>query len=433
MQIRSMDEELVVINNIRNLTSVKIWDLVQHDKGKDLVVPAILITYDGGKQLNLCAKDNYFNEYVRKVIEVYRDEKDDILEDALTDPFRLRSSIDIDEYTKKILESGNLERISEIYRFYQDKEVYENSLSFQVDDIKSLIKLVQYHIIRLFSNTDRTIVFKSDFSGFRDNYVMMGQVDGIEHYFPFTIDKKDGNNYSFSINGLVNKNIPVMVDVSFKKDEISVVCFVDGYELREESRYVVTNGVIKEIHDVTRKGITIGYKNNDLERTDSNPLQNISELDEDVDMSFFVLPWGAVYGCNVVVDDVSDYEKVITIHNMYCDADSDSFVKKEYFSKNYKRNRTATLDSEDMMMDEVRKNVLGVSIDRENRLFVIETEFFGIGTMSDSKYYYTGCYAEDGISGVVRKRLVGLSHDKNIIRNSDLVNKHRILKLVKGE
>ena len=106
MKIDIMDQLLIDIYNIRNLEYVNFWDLHGTSDSKILVIPAIMINYDGGKTLNLCAKDKYFDTFVRKVVEVYNDEKDNILEDSLTDPFRLRQSIKIDDRTKKILSSG---------------------------------------------------------------------------------------------------------------------------------------------------------------------------------------------------------------------------------------------------------------------------------------------------------------------------------------
>lgn len=440
MRYYGMDPNLITIYNIRNIESIKVWDLVQNSEGKRLVIPAIMIIYDGGKQLNLCAKDKYFDIYVKKVVEVYRDEKNNTLEDALTDPFRLRSKIEIDEYTRSILESGSLEKINGIYRFYQDKESYDESLMFQIDEVKSLINMVQYHIKRLFVNTDTNVTFNPEFSGFRDNYVMSGQINGVEHYFPFIYQKNSDNNYEFWINGLVNQNRPVRVSISFKKDGINVVVSIDGYELYEESSYSITNGTVKEIHDVTRKGITIGYKNNDLEMIPNNPLSNLESLDEDINLKWYMLPWGAVYGCDVVLDEVSSTEKIIEVHNMYLDTFDNGFVKKEYYSKNYKRNRTVAVNAEDMMLDEVIKNMIGVSIDKDGKLYVIETSFDKVGLSEDNyngtyggKYFYHGCYAEDGIKGVEKVKLVTLSKKQNVISNSDLVNKYRILKLVKGE
>lgn len=441
MKYYGMDPTLVEIYNIRNIESIKLWDLVQSDEdNKRIVVPAFMVIYDGGKQLNLCAKDKYFDIFVKKIVEVYRDEKNNILEDGLTDPFGLKTHVEVDEYTKKVLESGELDKGNEIYNFYSSKEKYNSSLFFQIDEVRSLVKIVQYHIKRLFANTDRNVVFNDEFSGYRNNYVMSGQIDGIEQYFPFEFQKLDSNHYEFWVNGLVNKNLPVKVDIMFKKDEIDVVVLIDAYELLEESRYVITNGSIKSIHDATRKGITIGYKNNDLERLEDNPLQNIADIDESTSLDWFILPWGAVYGCKANIEDVSDYEKIIEIHNMYLDIFENGFVRKEYYSKNFKRNRTVSLNSQDVSLVEVKKNVLGFSIDKEGKVYVIETSFDEGKESNDfyneaygGKYFYHGCYTETGLSGIGMEKLVALNKDMNVVNNSDLANKYRILKLVKGE
>ncbi len=438
MKYYGMDPVLISIYNIRNIESIKIWDLVQNGTNRMLVVPAIIVMYDGGKQLNLCAKDKYFDIYVKKIVQVYNDEKENILEDSLTDPFKLRTNIDIDDYTKQILDSGILEKVNLIYDFYQEKESYDKSLMFQIDEVKSLINIVQYHIKRLFVNTDINVTFDSELSGFRDNYVMIGKIDGIDHYFPFTYQKLD-NSYEFYVNGLINQNRSVRVNITFKNDEISVLVDINDYELSEVSKYLITNGVVKEIHDVTRKGITIGYKNNDLELLKENPLCNIANLDEETNLRWFVLPWGAIYGCDTKLEDVSNTEKIIQIQNMYLDIFDGGFIKKEYYSKNYKRNKTATINAEDMMLDSIMKSVLGINIDKDGKLFVIETTFAKEGTSSDyynnsncSRYFYHGCYVNN-ISDIERRKLIPLNRKQNVISNSDLVNKYRILKLVNGE
>ncbi|MDE5888873.1 MAG: hypothetical protein K2H20_02515, partial [Bacilli bacterium] len=289
-------------------------------------------------------------------------------------------------------------------------------------------------------NTDRNVSFNDEFSGYRNNYVMSGQIDGIEHYFPFTFQKVDSNHYEIWVNGLINQNLPVKVDIMFRKDELDVVVLIEPYELKEESRYVITNGVVKSIHDATRKGITIGYKNNDLEKLEVNPLQNIANIDEDVSLEWFILPWGAVYGCKSSIEDISDYEKVVEIHNMYLDIFDGGFVRKEYYSKSFKRNKTVSLNAQDVDLLEVKKNVLGISIDKDGKIFVIETAFDESDMSNEfyndsygSKYFYHGCYAEEGIKGIERRKLVTLNRDKKVINNSDIVNKYRILKLVKGE
>ena len=128
MQLYGMDRELIEIYKLRNIESIKLWDLVKNGTGKLLVIPTLLVTYDGGKYLNISANEKYFRVFVQKVVEVYHNEKDNLLEDGLTDPFKLRPKIDIDEKTKVILESGRLEQLNEIYSFYDGKDSYDSSI-----------------------------------------------------------------------------------------------------------------------------------------------------------------------------------------------------------------------------------------------------------------------------------------------------------------
>ena len=95
MQIYGMEKTLIDIQNIRNLTSIQLSGFMYSDdsSNKMELIPVLSITYDGGLSMILSARDKYFDSFVKKVTEVYNDEKNNILEDSLTDPFRLRSHI----------------------------------------------------------------------------------------------------------------------------------------------------------------------------------------------------------------------------------------------------------------------------------------------------------------------------------------------------
>lgn len=439
MQFYGMEPDLVDIYNIRNLETIKIWEMVSMSSGQDMIVPAILITYDGGKSLNLCAKDKHFDTYVKKVFQVYSDEKDNILEDALSNPFRTNKGIDIDEKTKRILDSGKLESINEVYSFYQNKDSFDTSLTFQIDEVKSLIDIVKYHIMRLFSFTNKVIVFDNEeITGYRTNYAITGTIDGVDRTFPFSFDKTDNNSFIFYVGGIINFK-PIIVKVQFLKDSIQVNIDLEEYGLISESRYVITNGVVKEIHDVTKNGLTISYKNEDLAKVDENELQNLADIDEPTSLIWFRLPWGALYGINTNIIDISVVEKIIEICNMYIGIFENGFVKKEYYSKRYKRSRTEASSANDVILDEVRKNLLGVCIDNESKVYVLETSFdtdtvsngFYNGVLN-GKHYYHACKSTEGLKGIKKDRLVSLGK-KHIITNSDLVNKYKILNLIKGE
>lgn len=75
MRLYGMDNLMIDIYNIRNIEVVNIYDIMVPGTNKMDVIPSMLVIYDGGKTINLCSRDKYFNMLVRKVIEVYNDEK----------------------------------------------------------------------------------------------------------------------------------------------------------------------------------------------------------------------------------------------------------------------------------------------------------------------------------------------------------------------
>lgn len=439
MKIDTMDQLLIDIYNIRNLEYVNFWDLHGTSDSKVLVIPAIMINYDGGKTLNLCAKDKYFDTFVRKVVEVYNDEKDNILEDSLTDPFRMRQSIKIDERTKKILSSGVLEDINRVYSFYEGKESYDNSLLFQIDEVKSLLPIIRYHIKKVFSMTDVVVSFDEDITGYRSYYTLVGKLNGIDKYFVLSFNKIDSNSYEVSIQGLLSNNVPLNMSIDFTKDSLLVNTSMGDNMVSCCSEYLVTNEVVKERHTIRKDGLPIGYENRDLVEVE-NDISNITDIDSDTRFKWFRLPWGAMYGIDNNIVDVSDTEKVIERHNMYVDTMNDSFCLREYFSKSYHRNRTVSVDAMDVILDEVRKNVTLVCIDSIKGIYALESSFLDKVAKSgyyDEKlagnYFYHLVSSNDGIKGISREGLIPVSKNDNVLSGVDLLNKANVYRLVKGE
>ena len=189
MQLNRMEEELIQINNIRNLESVKIWDVMLDASHKVLVVPALDVFYDGHRHLSLTAKDKNFNTFVKKVNQVYQDEKNQVHEDSMLDPFHLYPTMDIDAKTKRILESGTLEQKNEIYRFYEHKSGYEGSLFFQSEEVALLMPIVRYHIERFYQVTDQVITFDDTLMGYRDQYILNAKRNGTDIFVPILFNK----------------------------------------------------------------------------------------------------------------------------------------------------------------------------------------------------------------------------------------------------
>ena len=429
MQLYGMDPELVDIYNIRHLQSIKVWDLVDESGSKTLIVPAILIYYDGGKYLNLCSKDKYFDIFVKKVMEVYHDEKNNIVEDALTDPFRMREHIDIDPKSRRILESGELLNRDAIYEFYKDKEAYNQSLIFQIDDVRSFIPIIKYHLEKLFTFTDRHLSLEDDLLGYHDNYVLKGKLDGIDYLFPFTFERCSEDMVIINIASVL-KNEPIKMTIAFKSDGLEVTLDHQS-DLKVTSSMKITNGTIKGIMDIMRKGITVRYTNIDLLECEKPPL---SDLDYETNLKWFKLPWNAYYGIDTSIDTISDDEKIIGIDSVYLGISDQAFYKKEFYSKRYKRQKTATKDADDMILSEVDKSILGYKLDEENGLYVIETSFADNTTDYNhrNRYYYHIVMSKD-LSSINKEDLRPIGKREEVISKTDLANNYKLLELVKGE
>ena len=165
---KGMDSELINIQNIRNLESIR---YAEHLLSKGLI-PILQITYDGGKHMILSSTDKYFYSFVKKVIDVYNLEKNSIVDDSLTDPFRIRNKIDIDSKTEKVLESGILTDINSLYSFYKDKHAYNKSLIYQIDEVKSLLPMLIYHLEDFLTSFIVKSTFDTNISGYKDNYTL---------------------------------------------------------------------------------------------------------------------------------------------------------------------------------------------------------------------------------------------------------------------
>lgn len=439
MNIDAMPQQLIDIYNIRNLESIKFWDLHGTSDSKLLVIPAIMITYDGGKNINLCAKDKYFDDFVRKIVEVYNDEKNNILEDSLTDPFRMRQHIRIDERTKSILESGILNQINSIYSFYNGKDSYNSSLLFQIDEVKMLLPIIMYHVKKVFAITDINVSFGDSINGYKNFYTIEGKINGIDKYFVFSFIKLDNNTYEIGIQGLLNKNIPFTMKISFKNDSLVVDSFMGDQLITATNEYLITNGVVKDICSIKKGEIPIFYENKDLEKT-SNDLSNISDIDSNPTLEWFRLPWGALYGIDNKVLDVSETEKTIELHNMFIGNTGNSVMMREYFSKSYRRNRTVSVNALDVTLDEVVKNISIVCLDPIKGIYAVETSFYDRVDKSgyyeenlSGNYFYHIVSSDTGIGGISREGLVPISKEDNVLSGVDLLNKANVYRLVKGE
>ena len=440
MIIYGMEDMLIDIQNIKNLSSIKLGSFffIRDKSGKMELVPLLTITYDGGKTLSLSSKEKYFDSFVKKVTEVYNDEKDNIVEDSLTDPFRLRSHILIDEHTKDVLEKGSLRNINQAYTFYDNKFSYNNSLLFQKDEFKLLFPIIKYHLEDLFRKTSTNVKIFDTIQGYRDNFLLKASVDGLEKVINVSYFKENENKYILEIGGLFNECNSFAMSIEFKKDRIVVIINNQKYELVCEYTYLTNNEKIKQIINISKGNRRVVYENKDLEQCENN-IPNITDLDSKSDFIWYKLPWNAMYGINNDVTTLSDEEKMVQTYSMYVCTFQKSFMKKENYSKTYKRNSTVALSTNEVVIDDMLKNTICICVIDNENIFVIETSFldsrypngYYLEKLKD-KYFYHVVRSENGVSDIMLSNGINVTKD-DILVNSDLRDEGIILSLTKGD
>ena len=165
-----------------------------------------------------------------------------------------------------------------------------------------------------------------------------------------------------------------------------------------------------------------------------NKYSNITDLDGNDNMLWFVLPWNAIYGVHNLYKELSSAEIISSIHNKYLAIIGDNYYLREYVGKKYHRNKTFEIDSYDLFLDECSKIMSIICL--SDGIYVVETAFSPdirengyYKTYLEGKYYY---HLIDKSKGISRENLVSISTDNNIIYGADLTC-NDALKLVRGE
>ena len=432
MQISFMDKQLIDIYNLKNIESIDINDMIlsNYKSTKSLIVPALMVIYDGGKIINLCSRDDYFDTFVRKVVEVYHDEADNIHEDSLTDPFGKHKRISIDEHTKDILESGILFDKNKIYEFYKYKESYSSSLLNNKDNFNLLLPIVKYHLQELLNYMGILIDYNDTFTGYRNKFVIFSKVNNVTNKIFINYEKIDDNIFKFDINGLLD-NTSISITISFKNDRIEITSNIDRFDLIYKTTYLITNGVVKKIDDVIRDNKNIYYRNNDLE------MCSVDEKISSNNYSWYKLPWNAYYGINNSIINLSDTEAIVEIASMYLYNDNDSLYAKEYYSRSYKRKETSRIAGETVILDNIIKDIKGIYISNKHA-YLMETTFLDTLYSSgyyneflENKYFYHLSKNID-INAIERDNLVYISSKDNVFEYADIITNDYILKRVRG-
>jgi len=441
MQYSFMDKLLIDIYNIRNIQSIQVSDIVLpiYKNTKSMIIPCLMVEYDGGKMITLCAKDKYFDIFVKKTIEVYNDEKDHIFDDDLIDPFKLHREIKIDEHTKEIFENGELLKNLNMLSFYEGKESYPHSLLFSVDTITLLLPIIDYHLKKELASMKMNLVTEGNLKGYRNRYSLNGKVNGIPTSILLSCDLVDNNKYHFEVGGILSKNTPIIIEISFMNESINVKLTVDKYNLESNYTYLINNGMIKEINEASVDGKTIYYKNNDLEKVTADSFSSLVTFDGRNDFTWFKLPWNAYYGTFNNTFPLSSIENNIESGSVYLSYSKKGFIKLEHYMRKYKRSQSSQAMGQVIALDERIKNTKGICLSSNDNTYLIETTFLDAMHMNGyynenlkNHYFYHLAKCDNGIENIKGDELVSIGPSDGTYSYSDIKNHDLVLKRVRG-
>lgn len=382
-----MTPELIEINSIKNIEYIKFYDLTTNDKDKIILLPALLISYDNGKTINLCIKDKYFKEFVYKVIEVYNNEKDKPIETESSSPLLKTRNIQVDQRSKVILDNANIDTKESITSFYKDKDRFDNSLVYEQDEIKSIIDITRFAIMDFAKFANINVELSDNIKGYRTNYIIEGKINDLFVYLLVHYNKVDDNQYIISIGNMGGANKPLIISISFTDNSIRINSKYQNITITNE--YNVLNQKGTYLKEIFRDGEIINFDTGDMEQVQDFEYRNLLYFDDETNRIWYKLPWGAYlgeYSYKEKIDTDSDiYHSLVS----YIDINDDNFTKREIYTKKLERRSTNSRKSINLTLDEFRKITFGYE---QKPYYIIETHFKNARGDGEYQQKYNGKY-----------------------------------------
>ena len=226
------DPRLQEINGIKELEYIKFHDLVitgdVDEENKQIVIPELLISYNNGKNLSYNSKDEFFEEFVHKVLEVYKEEKGKILDDSTFMPQTLKIE---DQRTQNFLDKADIVNKNEITEIYEDMDSYEDSLMFESHEFRTVMDIIRF-VIKSFGEFSKVNIELSDnVRGMRTNYFVDATVNDKHVSFSILYYKLDDNTYDVSIGNIGGLGKELNIRIALHDDNISITSvYIDGKE-----------------------------------------------------------------------------------------------------------------------------------------------------------------------------------------------------------
>lgn len=221
----------IELMTIKNLELIHFYNLEQAP------YIGLNIVYDNGKHLNYNYEYEFFNQFVGKVVEVYKKEKD------------LRNIQFLEEASKEIMEKLILDnpfiKKEQISNVSEDKKYLSRNIEvkFTFEYIKRMLSL----FLSCMHNEDITI---EEFNGFRDRYMAtykLQKTNDYNHFVPIIIIKEDNNHYRFKFKYSEEETISFNGNLDIYNDCIALNYINNQNNLRGKNVYHINDRNIEVI------------------------------------------------------------------------------------------------------------------------------------------------------------------------------------------
>lgn len=394
MKLSKDEQKLLEIKEIKDLESIELKDLFQHiTNGKRTIVPGFIITY--GEPLKMMYKttlDKYFDDFIKRVKEVYQEEKDHVIRTGiLGDEY-----IQIDPLSKTILLNGDLDIKERTYDHYKRIEGYDESLLFEEDKFKSYLPIIKYQLTETLKTMGLTISNIVLSHGNNGIYYLKGTINNDPIIIPINFEEHS-NTIKVTISNVLHDSIPIVIEASVTNKGINIICRVDEFTYYDYTSFEVRNNKVSKNREVIFQHRPMHLENEDLKLVEDQTIPDKwASIEDEKDVSWYQLPFDSYIGFKrerksiaedgTLLDEDGEHilekeETIVVIPS------EETVLSKDFMTKVYYKKIDDRTISQKVTLDTMDKTTIAL-INKDHAL--LETSF-----------------GEDGVSGIYKKYLEG--------------------------
>ena len=433
MKTKETNNRLIEINQIKELISIDYRDLIiPNGRKNNMVVPGFMVLYGTpSKFLYMTILDPYFSEFVAKLREVYLEEKDQVISD---DIFGKRY-IEIDDISRELLLTGELDKTNYGYEEYFETEPYEESLLMEEDVLKALFPIVKYYLKESLKRFDMTITNLELSHGINGVYYLTTTIDNIEKYLPILFEPSE-NSFKITIGNLFKNSIPLELSGAINKKGITITVSIKDYEYYDETKYEVINDKIVKTQSIDLRDKLIHFQKDNIKETTQKTPIDIYELDSSSDgITWYELPWNAYLGlkedkdyvdASFTTTDEEQNGRVVENKIVYISPTTETFYLKEIASKRYHNKIDDRTIGGNITLDAINKRRIGL-IGKDAT--IVET-FFAEEAVASGAYkeHLSGNYFYQVYKDLVKDSAMFIDKEQGLTEKSDLFDVKKYIK-----